>query len=141
MQVCFLLFLITQLNVFLAFTLFFSLHILLLHVSPQFTPVCPRSLKKKKTPTVTGDSRKELCRAGSAFLQYTSTRSLPGRVVLLHMSTHTNPTHTHMLTRVPQVQLLNYTITQSSNCPQQELFSCLYCRIMLPFVLQLCKWR
>lgn len=109
-----------------------------LHISPLGAP----EAKRKKQPTVTGDSGKELCAAGSAFLQCTSTRSLRGRVVLSHTYSYTRAhTCTHMHTRGPQVQPLNYTITQSSNCPQQELFICLCHRIILPFVLELFKWR
>lgn len=41
--------------------------------------------------------------------------------------------HTHSQ-RGALLQPLNYTITQSRNCPQQELFICLYQRIILPFL-------
>lgn len=99
-----------------------------LHISPLGAPGAKK--KKKIQPTVTGDSRKEL------LAQHFSTRvclnQRPARQsgAFTHVHVHS---HTH--TQGVQVQPLNYTITQSSNCPQQELFICLYHRIILPFVL------
>lgn len=81
-------------------------HIFLLLASPYFTPGCPWSLKKN--PAVTGDSREELSAAGSAFLQCTSTRRLPVRVVFFNTCMRT-----HTLTKgcsAPTSQLYNYTV-------------------------------
>lgn len=91
-------------------------HIFLLHASPYFTPGCPWSLKKN--PAVTGDSREELSAAGSAFLQCTSTRRLPGRAVFFNTCMRAR-THTHkgvLWSNLSIIQLHSPEIAPSRNC-------------------------
>lgn len=98
-----------------AFTVIFWLFFLPL-ASLCFTPACPGSLKKKLT--VTGDSRKELL--SQQFSGVPQPEGCQAERRLLHASAHTEP-HAHTCTReVLESNTLNYTITQSSNGPQQE---------------------
>lgn len=98
-----------------AFSVIFWLFFLPL-ASLCFTPACPGSLKKKLT--VTGDSRKELL--SQQFSSVPQPEGCQAERRLLHASAHTEP-HAQTCTReVLKSNTLNYTITQSSNGPQQE---------------------